>query len=247
MFESNSFVHLTEAQKRLISIQNDCSSSTAYTETIAVFTVNRDNELKWVFSELTELHPILSARVSSEGTRLFFDNKPPVVNETLKNDSLEELKEHIKEHIPAFRVLGGPLSAFKTISWNETIVIVIHINNIIADDVCIHNILTSLKQLLTYPLLKKRKRNISQQYLQAAAEAENMYFKSTRLESDRLYWEDMFTDLPEIISVSLKPFILDTDALVAATFTQNLSLGSTESIECFCKKHAVTEFQSNTS
>lgn len=87
------------------------------------------------------------------------------------------------------------------------------------------------------------KRNISQQYIQAAAEAENMYFKSTRLESDKLYWEDMFTDLPEIISMSLKPFILDTDALVAATFTQNLSLGSTESIECFCKKHAVTEFQ----
>ncbi|XP_045200412.2 plipastatin synthase subunit A-like [Mercenaria mercenaria] len=239
-------IDMSVAQRRILVFQNAVPDSTAYTITIALSN-DTNIEPEPILKELVRRHPILLA--SYNPTRnvlsIAIENISTVISPFVTVNSTSELKKYIDETIPAFNMTDGVLSQMKVIACGKTKMFVIHVHHIIADEVTVQNMKTTLEQLLQNPPSNVQFDTEDLFLCSTATESEKEYILSEDFAADKLFWEKEFEDCPDSSSLSFRHIsdISDFEAHTANTVLSFLSDSSQQILERFLKLHGLTKFQ----
>ncbi|XP_053403090.1 plipastatin synthase subunit A-like [Mercenaria mercenaria] len=240
-------IDLSVAQRRILVFQNAVPDSTAYTITIALIKdTNIDPEP--ILKELVRRHPILLASYNPTRNVLSIskENISTVISPLVTVNRISELKKYIDETIPAFNMTDGVLSQMKVIACGKTKMFVIHVHHIIADEVTVQNMKTTLEQLIQNPPSNVQFDTEDVFICSTATESEKEYILSEDFAADKLFWEKEFEDCPDSSSLSFRHVsdISDFEAHTANTVLSFLP-DSSQQIrnERFRKSHGLTKFQ----
>ncbi|XP_031561672.1 uncharacterized protein LOC116297562 [Actinia tenebrosa] len=195
---------LSAAQQRMLIMQESAPDSTAYVETVALYTSEKLCPSE-IFASLVKQHPILKAKFEFSDESLFYVMS---THENLDTDteleSVENLKtasEYLTQSIPRIKVLSSPLVRFRHLEAGGLTILALHIHHAIVDETTLSNISNDLEKLIHGQTL----------HFQSGKELcdpivnlqDNL--SSIQQKSNEQYWAENFKILPPEISLAILP------------------------------------------
>ena len=237
--------NLSAAQHRMLVMQEAAPDSTAYVETIAYYTTKEINDAE-LFENLLEYHPILASRIvqDSKSTDLAVDIKQENLNCNVKLeliDNFEDAGAYLTETIPVIKALSSPLAIFRLLKAEDKLIFVVHMHHIITDDTTLSNVAHDLCSLMNNSARKHLLYNHS-----AVIENESIYWKSSQMDLDKDFWNQVFLTLPPEVNLAILPkgecIWSDTIVSKAKHISKLIPVNIVKEILRFCNSLEVTEF-----
>ena len=236
---------LSAAQQRMLVMQETAPDSTAYVETIAYYTTNKLNSTT-VFKNLLERHPILASRIDrdSKSLNLMVSINQENVNCNVELElikTFEDANGYLTKSIPVIKVLSSPLAIFRLLKAENKVIFVVHMHHIITDDITLSNIAYDLCNIMN----DTAKEHCSFSH-RAVTENESIYLKSSQIDLDKDFWDQVFLALPPEVNLGILPkgecTWNDTVAYKAKHISKLIPINTVKEISRFCNSLEVTEF-----
>ena len=242
---------LSTAQRRMTVVQQAAVTSTAYIETIAYAHTWKCNgsTTKTIFESLVNRHHIMTSRIELKGDTQTFTVSSD--EELLCDPAVEVLDDHIHaedyltKSIPKMGVISAPLVQFRHLQTGQTSILVVHIHQVIADEVTLKNISCDL-QILMSDAEEHVVKQSGFPYADFVA-YESIYHNSSQYDVDEAFWKETFATLPPEASLSILPATEsawnDTHAYEAKHQIHTIPANVMENVSKYCATVGVTEFQ----
>ena len=244
-------VSLSATQQRMVMMQMSAPGSTAYVETISCFTRNRINSQD-ILKDLVKEHPILKSRIEidTQSQRyIMISNDEGEGAYAVQPEAVEDMEtaaDFLRRSIPSIDILSTPLAIFRHLKAGDFTILVLHIHQLIIDDVTLKQISQDLLKLMGESSLKRNAVANSASFA-SFINSEDSYFRSSKYDIDGKFWKDMFATLPPDVNLAILPKTVstwsDTNIYSATNCYKCIPPETVEEITSYCNALAVTQFQ----
>ncbi|XP_050419403.2 polyketide synthase PksJ [Patella vulgata] len=198
--------NISNAQQRMIVMQESAPLSTSYVETAVVVTsTDRPVDARETFQALLQVHPILTSKIKAAQNQQSFFMTPDhemKVDVTEEQVSCDDIVKYISDTIPLIQVLSSPLAIFRKIIYRNQTFMVVHVHHIICDEVTLSSIKETVVNILQRSFLDQVKDGDAYQlYLQS----EHDYRKSNQFAEDGYFWQKLYLTIPPTSTLSNLP------------------------------------------